>query len=1679
MSIQEKVNSALANGQLVPEFLEEKRLLDPSHPSAREFSSTMERVHDRLLEGLLGKGFDKGPQKVRFMLQADDEANAFIYTSAKPPVIGFSTGLIEMCANESELAAALSHELGHDYFRQKLGPHVNGKLEELGSDLRGPYILRKASYPQTAMRTLISKFPDENAIQRVFSAMGSKHPNKATRVSALQTAERALVRGKYGMGEQTAASINDAAIAPKLKEMCRSVTFTSYIDGLLANRGYETASVERKMMMLGDLISKDMVGNDAYFESRVKDVAKRLIALPSHVTKTHAFRELVDTVIEHGDREDAYYRTLQKLSGTNMFGLKPLGGLADLDAAIVRFIEAREPAAIQTAASQIVGLANHYLPKNTSLVERVSYSGFDRFKYEHVVAASSSRPLAPSWDAHVRAAVQTGNKDIVQALGHLGITHDPRLQPLLPERGEPVELSRVIMTVYNSAERDSDKSRSKQVHFDAQGQIIGCRDLGHASLYAEEVALQTQALATRIAREKEALAHVSWAELETDFEGFTKKYSEHLIAPIGIVSGQHPFAEAFVKHCELLIKKDPKKYRLLVHEYFTAPGYANKGFRDSSKLMSRELATNSLKVNNRGNGIAADHPFVKFMLEDSHQIFSTEERSKLLGEVRYFNLDPSRPASVAERWLIDPELIMPKAAPKTIAELEAWPGKLQSAYPVEALKHNEAFFTDLIQFETLRTLAHVKTPPTLAELQMIRELASFNPHVEPYIGEGLQQHLKQLGEQYAGSAKPAAALNELVHEFQVSASERVQTGYVAPLFVEHPQLRVQYQEALTTAIDAVVDPAQKAKALEKLVFRSEISGAHRPLLQTLATRASSYQKYVAMVYDGSLADPSFREWAVKSYALSMAKVLGPDDGSAAYVQKFTAAIDRVAAEAPPSNAITILSRLGTKECGNVLLFGSQVGDVLKAKLEQIGIKNLVKHNFHAAVGETVLETIGKNDKTREATIDFLTKPFDRDRCEQFITKMEAEITDSERKKFLAKDLSQAAKLEQMELLHKNFWGLPFEGRVLATKQILFDAAKHEDEVKGIESSVQLVLDKVMAPGSGTADEVRYGRQVVESYLAASHNLEDKRIITSAMLVANKPNGATAGEKLAVGKGLNLVLSSIDPAGDKVKQAIESHTATPENIRTEFKDAKTAAKDPSRSEWLGWVEESNKHVGPAQRIKAGSVLGSGSYGFTVEGIRADGSKVARTILYPHVREKAENEFGILGEAAAIQVRKSKKFAPITDMIRQAHRMSGIETDMDIAAKQGEVFGQLYNGMKVTADGKTLTFSAANYLGHGPDHKDFEIIEGLHFNDIAKAATTAQEKAHVSWLAKTHLTAELHNILSGGAFDHDRHGGQQKILGFHSGQFDAGAATITEMSAREKQLIGYVMGGTLKNHYIKGASIADALHQQIDLCATTEAERDFLAAVERGVLALGDYQKHLPSDVLGNIIGAVFSNGKVDPAIREAMKDRLGPIAGRAFSELEKRGRKSGIVIEVGARVFAKSLDTSPLKPPPIEPLFDRVPVQKNLIVGAMSGVASVAGVGMLVHANHRIAKKKQHSEQVSKIERAVKIGGSIIAGGGAIIAADSIILKGRGLEAVKNAHGRLVEQGLGMLRNAEGKIAMTRVGAIGVGAVAVGGALLYAINHSRQNNAPQKDDPSTWTDKLKTDPETSTGSSRTA
>ena len=619
-----------------------------------------------------------------------------------------------------------------------------------------------------------------------------------------------------------------------------------------------------------------------------------------------------------------------------------------------------------------------------------------------------------------------------------------------------------------------------------------------------------------------------------------------------------------------------------------------------------------------------------------------------------------------------------------------------------------------------------------------------------------------------------------------------------------------------------------------------------------------------------LEHPEFRKFVCETLADTEAAVLRADNTSEENLRK---RIDKIAEHTDGDMRLMILRRIDHK-----LETQKELSFYIRNKLNDCSIEQLVRIGMLEAWGEAGLEHFSQDGKLRLATLDYLTSP-------------------SNQKSILGGTYTERQKQEKLRRNHENFWDLPFEGRQAAIEKVLFPV--HENTQEAFDKNMQYAMDKIFPPKNGKNNPM--GRVIIDSFLQVS-DLAEKRLLLSAMLVGAEP--AERG-KYSEGKALSR-LRILGPAGEKLVQAIHSHSSTPEHIRAEIGDSKSSKYEIPRYKIHEWLERFGPDTNPnnPKTVHVGPVLGVGAYGAAVALEKEDETKTACTLLKPSA-DQAESMFGKFSEATQIMIGQKPQLRPVVGMIEQAKANSAPEINMEHAAKQEEVAKQT-NGFRVMIDGVPVEFETARWVGHGERYKETEIVEGEHFNDLPENTSTERE---IKWRAATAMLAKkMYILMSGRPSDHDQHGAQQRISTvFDEGdsvnpsrivtrEFDHGGQAIKPPATADKQLMSTMIARTAKRSVgwfgtgIRKKGFAATFGKEINKAILKYPSQEMqISEFNRDVLALQDaYQvaERLKPGTARAVLSAVFNTGDIDPDIRKALRTELGALGLR---KLKKPGR----------------------------------------------------------------------------------------------------------------------------------------------------------------------------------------------
>jgi Peptidase family M48/ABC1 atypical kinase-like domain len=1559
MSLESEIVEAMKNGESHPAFIEKNRLLEADNDLQIKFDAEMQRIYSRIMQANFG---DIYPE-VRFGLQVSDDQNAGVFTGFQPPLIMFSSSLINAMQNESEIAAVLCHELGHQKLQDLIGEHNNGKLEELGSDVQSVVMLRNANYPQDSLIKAFGLMESES-VKNILETVQSVHPDTPNRIRALETTVVAINKNR---GTQSASSIEDSPNNGILYDIAQSATYESHMDKFFKDNGFDQASDSEKLKIIGKAVIEELAPSDFYFSNRRDEINQRLASIDlsnQHETLETEINDFIQTIITIPDDLDSSwgfswdsvvretYKTLQKSyldEDDWRFSFTPIGIFADFQAKINDFVAADNQTSIEQSAAELITMLKELSggeTKRIHLINNFTLNGFSLPKYDEIKDLSS--PIPAPWEQHLKVAMGQKNQDVLQALSMLEVNDFDKRVPKLDDNN--VGLSKDIRLSIKSSNLENEKGKTLNYVFDEQGQITGAKARYFDVDDAKQLIKQQAKIS--VIQEIDELEKVDWSLLKTDFNGFMKQYSARIIR-LDYEDSEYPFAKQFVKELREImqsddrgiIEDDVKKY--FSHIYAEERSGDNK---TDNTLFSETLSRRREYNNSADLGFSVDNPLIQFILTDEFELFKPIEKLQLLSIVRTGDLDS---------WKVDNTLIYEELPKNTLADFREWLEVLKDDVNQQKTQSilsggfspeiNTLKIKNLLRNEVIKSLENEDQTLTTDDLMFLRSVNNMRESSSDF----KQKLAILIGERFNGIEENISN-EDLIAQYKI-LSTRI---HMFPSVIEQvPELRSFYQDEIISRIDSATNE-NKMDLLEDLFFKQEISPDNHSIA---ATNIGFIDDTIH--YNAKIIDPEFRKWATFSYAESLVDHLGQDNGGIIYADKLNTSLQKLQEKCSEANAQEIISQMSKTKLGNKLQLQPHTTEIVAEINQNILLGSMLDNNINAALGEGGLKAITKYKATRDSLINFLTRPFSESSSEQYINESENSLkNDYSIQGFLKEDLTKQSKSEQTQMLHANFWDMPFEARIVVTDLILFPPEdSRSNDPKNIKNVLQDVFNIVLPIHQDNASE---GRQIVESYVEACDDIAHQRLLVSSMIAAKEPSKSNSEKNLDFGDALNLVLDALGPAGRKLAQAIESHPQTPQDIKESLTNSKTMAIDPKREDITALIKLYEPKNPEDEIAYVGEVLGAGSYGVTVKATKQSGEETAITFLQPNVREKARDEFERLEKAVDILSIKNNDFEPLKEMVRQAKEMSLQETDMDLAAKQGEVAAKLYDNVEIKVNDETFQFGAAKFLSHGAEYKEFEIIAGKHFNDIAK--DDDQDKAHVRNLATAQLVLELSHMLSGRPFDHDRHGGQQKIDGNYIGEFDFGAMGVTQSSPRQKQLIGHVMAGAIIQSHLKGEDFSKSLDSEIEKCANNDQERDFIAKLKRGVLALGNFQGQVGGiDELKPIIGAIYAAGQIEEDILNAMSERAGKVVStKIFQELEKAGKSSGITISIPEHQFDKSNDNSPLCDPPKDKLFEKLPITKGDVLGAGAGITLVtAGAGTLV-----IKPDKQSTTKQTEIEQ---------------------------------------------------------------------------------------------------------------
>lgn len=1072
ISLVEDIIRKLKLGILPDEFMEEHRIVDPSHPAAQIVSHYNKRIIDRLLTT---QGIDPASAPFQYLLVNDDKPNAFMVSIANPQIIAVTKGLLATIIYEDELAGIDRHELEH----KNLSAYRNTKFQEWLADQSAPDSLQAAGYhPEgltLGLRRLSSK--NEKSVyqfsERELYKYVDVHPDLGIRIRDLENHAVIKTRREGNQGSDwTPVDKTVQALAQT------ATTKPRYIERLLLAAGYDQMSSVDKLLFLGHVFEREFTVLDRYFESRVEDFSATISALKvdfEDPEQRNAFYNLVDRFLIQPDsiqsdddkawsyRAEYFYTASYKPAGVdnkNRNRLEPLGRLKELDQAIVGFM--RSPTIMEAERYAIIinDVAQTYDFTPPHVAGEVTLSRFTFPSDQNISDVSQAKKSIPvDWTPHVEWANQTSTHHIRYALQRLGVGTDPRLASL-------TTFERKNIQVITREEIRSD------LQFNQQGEIIGAgeewerRPEDYASA-SEFVQKETIRINLRDQSERRLSEVAEWTMLETEFDEFTKKYQKYLTPEHTAVEGGDTFAREFVSRIESLIKEDPSRYTPLMHKFMTAQ---DSTYESGLIYLCKKNHRNGLWfMHGLPVGMNVKHPYVEFVLRNK-DIFKSEEIASVISFTAYQKTEKMI-GQESDRFAIVPELIFGPYPDGINGLIRFFNARLNDGVFQAGNEYTKAVIeTRLYAFLEQNKNASVRPSHMQAIRGVVAYLEAENRIQHHSLDRETSNLLKQQIEaQAVHDLRPEATAQEVADTYVL---------YVAgDSFSLDTPLRRRYEAAIMERASALSGRRERQLLVETLLYAKKVP----TLLSDLPYFSANY--FPKDQYTGQLHSHDFRDWAVCEYVNCIRDEMGVDDGSGAYCQRMIKRIGDVSTNT--TNNIELNMGLGKQLIGRVS--NTVLSQILPRLAEAVNAQPNTAYymrdiwntqNLGTAIGlgyfgggiEISLDVLAKNAAMRQETIDFLTSPFNKGSALQYGRLVNNGVLghgSSELGKLGNHFWNDSTCVDVASSIHDNFWRAPMEARGWYIDKILFPVGNHNDQ--SFKNAMHLVMNKTF-PGLSASPE---------------------------------------------------------------------------------------------------------------------------------------------------------------------------------------------------------------------------------------------------------------------------------------------------------------------------------------------------------------------------------------------------------------------------------------------------------------------------------------------------------------------------------------------------------------------------------------------------------------------------------
>ena len=745
---------------------------------------------------------------------------------------------------------------------------------------------------------------------------------------------------------------------------------------------------------------------------------------------------------------------------------------------------------------------------------------------------------------------------------------------------------------------------------------------------------------------------------------------------------------------------------------------------------------------------------------------------------------------------------------------------------------------------------------------------------------------------------------------------------------------LRFQEDLKKSYEQLPEEKKQASALSML----KDSAISYQSIKYDSSPNGTYSESEKTDTFSKLPIPEYRNFFITEYGTRLSKELGkePIVGSIKADGTQTTEADKLAFDKKIVDFMNMVNTDMTQSSVKDKLF-EIVADNTEVQQKNANLFNLaVKHVNNendvslktdlmtrgTAVFEEVLDIVPQNNVDM---INFLNTPYSeesqqklrKDFADHTIEKMEelapGQIRDQDKQEL--RNTINNIPNEDIYVLHKEFWDKDIKTRAALTQRLLNNYCGDD-----VSQMTDFLVDKYIEKDHPYYQDTKnilnalYARQPeTEPDKSGYYPPDTARFMIGAMLSAKEPSTDKSQNNMGIGEGLALFCSNNGPAWVKFGQALSNIPNLPDDIRKPLSVLKDKAVKLPRWELYDRIEANLPQEKLSEIKKVGKLLGAGSFFSSVAVEYPNDEKHVVQFMQPNARKDADREFSRLKRTISQLSSNDEKYAVLGTIVDRAKESTKTEVDIKKGYDQYTSAEKNYNRIEsLEVNGVKFNLNLLPWVEHtqdetnGTGYKEMEFAKG---KGLSSVSATPEEKRI---LAAGYITSELGILLSGKAWDIDRHSGQQNfdiirdekgsIKEVNVGIFDTGAIRPAPNAEEKKQIAGFYANVLLA--VAQGEDMNDVMFKEVQKLEEKGKDASYVSDIQRGSIALlgmMEYQteekdtsghittpaRSLSGTDLLRVSGAIVKSGMVDHAIIDPMMTQFVKEGKEILKDSQKR------------------------------------------------------------------------------------------------------------------------------------------------------------------------------------------------